>query len=342
MRFSVGVPVMRSQDPVPPGPGDRRPGQSPPRRWGGLTFVTITFPHYLTDSLEDLMEVVRKGWRSLVSGSGYRGKKDETTGGYAGGAKNRWGILGNIRAIEITDGDAHGWHPHLHVLCFHDTPLSPEDGSLQEFRAWWSNRWARWVKRNLGRDIHTERGVDAVPVKDNDGLGEYVSKIHYELVRSDLKRGRRENRTPWQIALDAADTGECRDIARWVEYCQATKGPVGRLRCAGAAGDLHHRRRGEGRRGSRRRGPGRHRHRVRRREALASRTTHRAQAGHRGSPHRARNRGPPSYGPSVRHRRPIETSQMGPTNRRSADSRVGGWLRWRGGRGSTSARRPSG
>lgn len=190
---------------------------------GGLTFITITFPHVMSDSLEQSLKTVNKGWRSLISGDGYAGKKTKT-GDKVGGAKQRWGIIGNIRAIEITDGLVHGWHPHIHVLCFHDSPLSPEDGSLQEFRAWWSNRWARWVKRTLGRDIHSERGVDAVPVRDAAGLGEYVSKIHYELVRSDLKQGRRKSRTPWQIALDAAETGDCRDMARWVEYCHATKG----------------------------------------------------------------------------------------------------------------------
>ena len=189
----------------------------------GLTFITLTFPHGMTDSLQDGLETVAKGWRSLVSGSGYHGKKTDN-GETVGGAKNKWGILGNIRAVEITDGLSFGWHPHLHVLCFHEHQLSPEDGSLQEFRAWWSDRWARWVKRTLGRDIHAERGVDAVPVKNAEGLGSYVSKIHYELVRSDLKTGRRKNRTPWQIALDAADTGDCRDIARWAEYCKATKG----------------------------------------------------------------------------------------------------------------------
>lgn len=63
--------------------------------------------------------------------------RNTKTGRSLWGAKKRWGIVGNIRAIEITDGLAHGWHPHVHVLCFHDEPLSPEDGSLQEFRAWW-------------------------------------------------------------------------------------------------------------------------------------------------------------------------------------------------------------
>ena len=189
---------------------------------GGVTFLTFTFPHELRDSLEKCLDTVTAGWRSLVSGAVYAGVKQED-GTYIGGARGRWGIVGNIRAVEITDGLTFGWHPHLHVLCFHDRPLSPEDGSLQEFRAWWSNRWANWIKRTLSRDIHAERGVDAVVVRDRAGIGEYVSKIHFELVRGDLKDGRRKNRTPWQIALDAAETGDKRDMARWVEYCEATK-----------------------------------------------------------------------------------------------------------------------
>ena len=115
--------------------------------------------------------------------------------------------------------------PHIHVLCFHAEPVVARGRvACRSSGPGGRTGGPSWVKRTLGRDIHSERGVDAVPVRDAAGLGEYVSKIHYELVRSDLKQGRRKSRTPWQIALDAAETGDCRDMARWVEYCHATKG----------------------------------------------------------------------------------------------------------------------
>lgn len=47
-------------------------------------------------------------------------------------------------------------------------------------------------------------GVDAVIVRDDEGIGSYVSKINFELARSDLKIGRDgKGRTPWQVGVDA-------------------------------------------------------------------------------------------------------------------------------------------
>ncbi len=70
--------------------------------------------------------------------------------------------------------------------------------------------------------------VDLVPVKTEtqDGaLARYLGKIQLEMTRQDLKTARwSTSRSPWQIGLDAADTGDARDTARWVEYLHATKG----------------------------------------------------------------------------------------------------------------------
>ena len=72
------------------------------------------------------------------------------------------------------------------------------------------------------REIHYRYGVDATIVRDDDGIGSYISKIHFELTRSDLKTGRGKSRTPWQIGLDAQETGDAQDTARWCEYVEVT------------------------------------------------------------------------------------------------------------------------
>ncbi|MCP4965695.1 MAG: protein rep, partial [bacterium] len=166
---------------------------------GHCTFLTFTLRHYATDDLLALWVAMTKAWESMTSGQGYQD------------LKARYGILGFIKAVEVTIG-FNGWHPHLHVVIFHDTLLSEDDGSLEEFRARFGQRWARYIAHQLNREIHYRYGVDAVIIRDDKGIGTYVSKIHLELVRSDLKQTRgSEGRTPWQVGVDAAESGDARD-----------------------------------------------------------------------------------------------------------------------------------
>jgi hypothetical protein len=72
--------------------------------------------------------------------------------------------------------------------------------------------------------VHLVHGVGTIPIIDHAGIGEYVSKIHLELTRQDLKTARGGSRTPWQIAADAAETGDKRTTAIWAEFCNETKG----------------------------------------------------------------------------------------------------------------------
>ncbi|MCP3992840.1 MAG: hypothetical protein GY724_27490 [Actinomycetia bacterium] len=51
-----------------------------------------------------------------------------------------------------------------------------------------------------------------------------MSKIHLELVRSDLKQAwGGKGRTPWQVGADAAETGDARDTARWKEWITVSR-----------------------------------------------------------------------------------------------------------------------
>ncbi len=181
---------------------------------GSLTFITFTLPHVATDSLEELMTAVDRAWANVIKG-----------GAWQYGVKIDFEVIGQIKAVEATLG-LHGWHPHLHVLFFHDRPTFGSDGSLERFRDALGAKWGASVERQLGRTIHEYYGVDAVCVRDDEGLGDYVSKINFELARNDLKHGDRDfnSRSPWQVALDAKTTGDAHDTARWAEWYWAMKG----------------------------------------------------------------------------------------------------------------------
>lgn len=181
---------------------------------GSLTFITLTLPHVATDSLDDLMTAVDRAWANVIKG-----------GAWQYGVKVDFEISGQIKAVEATLG-LNGWHPHLHVLFFHNIPSFGADGSLERFRDALGARWGASIERQLGRTIHEYYGVDAVCVRDDKGLGDYVSKIQFELARNDLKHGDQDfnSRSPWQVGLDAKTTGEAQDTARWVEWYWAMKG----------------------------------------------------------------------------------------------------------------------
>ena len=179
---------------------------------GHCTFLTFTLPHYANDNLLDLWQAMTKAWQLTTSGGAYQS------------LKARYGVLGFIKAVEVTVG-VNGWHPHLHVVIFHDVQLREDDGSLAEFQGRFLQRWARFIDRELGRPVSMLHGVVAEIVRDDDGIGSYVSKINLELTRSDLKQARGDKgRTPWQVGVDAADTGHKQDTARWKEWATVSHG----------------------------------------------------------------------------------------------------------------------
>lgn len=186
---------------------------------GDLVFVTYTLPHVASDELAVLLDGMRAAWVAMNSGQGSMRVRE------------RFAIRGFIRSYEFTYG-TNGWHPHLHVLYFVDgnAELHNEDSEpLAEMRSMLGARWGHQISTKLERDIHGVYGVDARTVRDMAGIGDYVSKIHFETVRSDLKvkeqdRQRGGSRTPWQVGLDGVRDGERTDIARWREYVEATKG----------------------------------------------------------------------------------------------------------------------
>lgn len=181
-----------------------------------VSFASFTLAHYASDDLADLLEGLRNAFTDMRNLKVYKDAVDEH------------GIDGWIGALEITHG-ANGWHPHLHVLFFHREFLGVEYGDNAELKAALHEAFARQIDRHLRRQVHQIHGVDLVPVKtaggDDGTLARYLGKIQLEMTRQDLKDARSTtSRSPWQIGLDAAETGCPQDAARWIEYLKATKG----------------------------------------------------------------------------------------------------------------------
>lgn len=182
---------------------------------GSAYMVTFTVPHDLVDALKPLFDTVANGFRSVISGRAWQTEKE------------RLGVAGTIRSMEVTHGE-NGWHPHLHVLVFFDDVLTAEDFAWLRLR--WYERWSRFITRAGYRAPSFEHGLDMRPVRTGEEAGRYIAKVQdgghlgNELTRADLKEGRSGSRTPFEVLDDFRWTGDLEDLEVWQEYEKATKG----------------------------------------------------------------------------------------------------------------------
>lgn len=185
---------------------------------GGAGFLTVTMPHDFGDALAALMGTLSDAWRSMLGSKGWR--QDRA----------RFGIVGTIRATEVTVGPA-GWHPHLHVLVLTEAPAS--DGEWTALADRIHPRWRDAIVRNGYRAPDREHGLTLSAVRSAEDVAHYTAKVQddgstwdvgRELTRHDLKSGRRHGRTPFEVARDAVEGGEAQDVRLWHEYERATLG----------------------------------------------------------------------------------------------------------------------
>lgn len=188
---------------------------------GGVALLTLTLRHRAGDPLARGIDALVASWRSISSRSVWKKKA------------GRLGLVGTIRALEITHSRRNGWHPHLHLLLLTDAPVHPAD--LADLQAWLSDVWAREVTKRGARTPSRERGVDLRAADENgEVVARYLSKIQEkddeprrwgvaaEIARGDVKEGRKGSRTPFEF-LDSG-YGYAPDRELWLEYVTATKG----------------------------------------------------------------------------------------------------------------------
>ncbi|MGP5322795.1 protein rep [Brachybacterium paraconglomeratum] len=189
---------------------------------GALLLVTLTMRHHKRQPLADTLDGLLKSWQKIL-----RGKAWTTT-------KDRYGISGYLRSVEVTYGE-NGWHPHIHAVLFLDDQIS--EAAAETLGDELHGRWARYVMASTGKMPDRKHGVDVQRVSD-DGkvVASYLAKMQddhahtwdvgAELARSDVKTARgSRSLVPFElldVAADHLSADEKR--ALWVEYATATKG----------------------------------------------------------------------------------------------------------------------
>jgi hypothetical protein len=177
---------------------------------GSCALITLTLRHHAGHRLTDSWTALRHAWSRVTSGRAYQREQEQ------------FGLTGFIAAVEVTHGAA-GFHPHLHVVICHDTPVSQE--LLEELAGRWFARFERALQRRGFSALEFQGGLDVrtVTADSSGALGVYLAKLALEVTGSMSKTGRRHSsRTMWQVLADGLATGLADDLEAWAQYEQGS------------------------------------------------------------------------------------------------------------------------
>lgn len=153
-----------------------------------MVMLTLTVPHGLGDNLRAIRRRVSTAWRYVQQGAPWKR------------CLVKFAIGGTVRALEVTHGERHGFHPHLHVALYTSRTLA--DAELAELERWVSERWRKAITNpRHGQPWpapHPVHGVRCTRLEGSD----YLVKMGLdarELVMATTKAGRDGNRTPLQV-----------------------------------------------------------------------------------------------------------------------------------------------
>lgn len=174
----------------------------------GVMMVTLTFSHARGDMLAATIAGFSRALKLLKSGRAYQQFMRE------------FGVIGEVRALEVTHGEENGWHPHTHAITFTDRKLTDGDRFRFECRLFLLWR-AACIKAGIGAPEFGP-GVHVRPAKD---AANYVAKWGFatEVTRSHIKQAKGKGRTPWQLLADAA-AGDKRAAWLFREFAQCFRG----------------------------------------------------------------------------------------------------------------------
>ncbi|MBU9633638.1 protein rep [Burkholderia multivorans] len=181
---------------------------------GGIYMLTLTFSHKRADDVAKLVKALKRALKLLRDHRTYKQCRQYID------------YVGLIRALEVTYGDANGWHPHVHELWLTAKKLTRAQQRLVQREIYEAWRVA-CVSAGLG-EPNRKQGVTFI---EAESAQEYVVKfgrepkwgVGSELAKSHTKKGRLASLTPFDL-LRLAGEGDRRAAALFETFAQAFYG----------------------------------------------------------------------------------------------------------------------
>jgi len=173
---------------------------------GVVLLVTRTVPHSRRDDLDDLLNRIGKAEASHKSHRDYKTLMQSV------------GLVGTVRAVEVTHGQANGWHPHVHELVFLASVVHLPDLEEDLSRIW------KGAALRAGLDLPSR--AHGLTVQDGSKAAKYASKwgLESELTQWHRKRGKIESKTPFDLLRDVIGNDDAWSAALFIAYTEAFHG----------------------------------------------------------------------------------------------------------------------
>lgn len=183
-----------------------------------VSLVTYTVGHSASQGLRPLLEGVTLALRKWRSGRAWQQFAE------------RVGYVGSVRNIEVTWGEASGWHPHSHALLFTEKALRAADVK------WMRTRWVEavaaaggYASEKRGLQVSAREGdVEGYLEKMLDAYGGEEERRSWaapeELTYWHVKKGRGDRFGPFDLLRQLVATGWVGYADKWREYVEAFAG----------------------------------------------------------------------------------------------------------------------
>lgn len=178
------------------------------KQGGKIAMLTLTFSHKRTDKLSDILETFSKAMEKMM-----RGKAFDTI-------REEMGIIGRVRALEVTWSNENAFHPHSHIAVFYKNNVDLEAMKKKMYKLWKS------ACEKFGLKINREYGLDLQNAENGE---KYLAKqakwsLEQELTKAHSKKGKKSSLTPFDFLRKYLETEEERYLHLFREYATAFKG----------------------------------------------------------------------------------------------------------------------
>lgn len=180
----------------------------------GYSFAhaVFTVQHHREDDTRDTLNLLLDTYSKMTRGKAYKKFKE------------KYQIVGFVRALEFTYSHENGGHPHSHLVIISKLPQDELDSHLGEMLAYYDKHFTR--KLEAAGKLTYKDTVKVDPVHDPGELADYCTKwaIQDELVKGTDKQGKLpDHLNPFQM-LDMIRKGDSSYKDPFIDYAFAFRG----------------------------------------------------------------------------------------------------------------------
>lgn len=149
---------------------------------GCMNLLTLTAPHQRVDKLADLLKMQALALKKMFADRTVRKVFAEM------------GILGQIRALEVTHGRLseinNGWHPHHHILLFAGSGVDLARFDGPQMKDWAVRLYLRWAACCEAAGLGTPSYAHGLKLDDGSKAAKYVAKwgLEDEMTKGHTKK----------------------------------------------------------------------------------------------------------------------------------------------------------